>query len=286
MRARIPDYLSLMRLDRPVGTLLLLWPTLAALWLAADGLPPWHLIVVFTVGTFIMRSAGCVINDFADREWDRHVARTAERPLTAGRVSGREALLLFAGLSVCALILLALLNPLTRCLALGGFAVAVLYPFMKRWTHLPQVVLGIAFSWGLLMAYASVRNDVPAEAWLLFIASLFWIVSYDTEYAMVDREDDLRIGIKSTAILFGDADRLMIGLLQAAALVTLLLFGAQRGLGAFYHTGLLVMAALFVHQQRLIRTRDRNRCFRAFLNNAWVGLALFLGVVLETMTAR
>jgi 4-hydroxybenzoate polyprenyltransferase len=214
------------------------------------------------------------------------VARTAERPLTAGRVSGREALLLFAGLSVCALILLALLNPLTRCLALGGFAVAVLYPFMKRWTHLPQVVLGIAFSWGLLMAYASVRNDVPAEAWLLFIASLFWIVSYDTEYAMVDREDDLRIGIKSTAILFGDADRLMIGLLQAAALVTLLLFGAQRGLGAFYHTGLLVMAALFVHQQRLIRTRDRNRCFRAFLNNAWVGLALFLGVVLETMTAR
>lgn len=283
MRSRLALYFELMRLDRPVGTLLLLWPTLAALWLAARGLPPWHLIAVFTVGTFVMRSAGCVINDIADRDWDRFVARTRERPLTAGRVSEREALGLFAVLVLLAALLLVFVNPLTRALAVGGLALAVAYPFAKRWTYLPQVVLGAAFSWAIVMAYASVQSSVPPEAWLLFVASLFWIVAYDTEYAMVDRDDDLRVGIKSTAILFGGADRFMVGVLQAGALLTLALLGAQLELGTFYHAGLAAAAALFGYQQFLIRDRSRDGCFRAFRNNTWVGFALFAGVVLETL---
>jgi 4-hydroxybenzoate polyprenyltransferase len=274
-------YLRLMRLDRPVGTLLLLWPTLAALWLAADGMPPWHLVIVFAIGTLVMRSAGCVINDYADRDWDRHVQRTAERPLTAGRVSTREALVLFLGLSALGLVLLIFLNPVTRWLAVGGFAIAVAYPFMKRWTYLPQVVLGAAFSWGLLMAYTSVRGELPREAGLLFVASVLWIVAYDTMYAMVDRDDDLLVGIKSTAILFGQADRAMIALLQIGALATLALFGSLRELGMFYHLGLATMLALFGYQHYLIRNRDRDGCLRAFLNNTWVGFALFSAVVLE-----
>lgn len=283
MRSRLALYFELMRLDRPVGTLLLLWPTLAALWLAARGLPPWHLIAVFTVGTFVMRSAGCVINDIADRDWDRFVARTRERPLTAGRVSEREALGLFAVLVLLAALLLVFVTPLTRALAVAGLALAVVYPFAKRWTYLPQVVLGAAFSWAIVMAYASVQSSVPAEAWLLFVGSLFWIVAYDTEYAMVDRDDDLRVGIKSTAILFGGADRFMVGVLQAGALLTLALLGAQLELGTFYHAGLAAAAALFGYQQFLIRDRSRDGCFRAFRNNTWVGFALFAGVVLETL---
>jgi 4-hydroxybenzoate polyprenyltransferase len=282
MHPRVHLYLQLMRLDRPVGTLLLLWPTLAALWIAAAGLPPWPLIVVFTVGTFVMRSAGCVINDFADRGWDRHIERTRERPLTTGRVSEREALALFAALAAVAALLLLFLNPLTRWLALAGFAIAVAYPFAKRWTHLPQVVLGAAFSWGLLMAYASVRGAVPPEAWLLFVGSLLWIVSYDTLYAMVDRDDDLLVGIKSTAILFGGADRFMVGLLQACALLTFYLLGEQLDYGTAYRLGLLAALGLFAYQHRLIRHRSRDGCFRAFRNNVWVGFALFCGVVLET----
>ncbi|MEQ8858274.1 MAG: 4-hydroxybenzoate octaprenyltransferase [Pseudomonadales bacterium] len=282
MHARLATYLELMRLDRPVGTLLLLWPTLAALWLAGDGYPPWLLVVVFAVGTFVMRSAGCVINDFADRGWDRHVERTRDRPLTAGRVSTAEALALFVGLAAVAALLLLFLNPLTRLLALVGFGLAVLYPFMKRWTYLPQVVLGAAFSWAIIMAYAAVADHVPAEAWLLFVGSLLWIVAYDTQYAMVDREDDLQVGIKSTAILFGTADRFMVGLLQASALLTLALLGSQLEFGAFYHLGLGSAAGLFVYQQFLMRNRSRSGCFQAFRNNTWVGFALFAGVVLET----
>jgi 4-hydroxybenzoate polyprenyltransferase len=277
-------YLRLMRLDRPVGTLLLLWPTLAALWLAADGMPPWHLVLIFTLGTFLMRSAGCVVNDYADREWDRHVKRTAARPLTSGQLSVREALVAFAALSAAALTLLIFLNPLTRWLALGGFGIAVLYPFMKRWTYLPQVVLGAAFSWGLLMAYTAVLENLPREAWLLFLASLFWIVAYDTEYAMVDRDDDLRVGIKSTAILFGSADRLMIALLQGCALASLALFGALREFGTPYHLALCGMLSLFGWQHVLIRHRERDACFRAFLNNTWVGLTFFVGVLFETLS--
>jgi 4-hydroxybenzoate polyprenyltransferase len=285
MTDSLGHYLRLMRLDRPVGTLLLLWPTLAALWLAADGRPPWPLVIVFTLGTFIMRSAGCVINDYADRDWDRHVQRTAERPLTSGRITERAALTLFLVLSVGALPLLLFLNPLTRWLAVGGFAVAVIYPFMKRWTHLPQLVLGVAFSWGLLMAYTSVQSRLPAEAWLLFAASVAWIVAYDTQYAMVDRDDDLHVGIKSTAVLFGTADRLAVGMLQAGALLALALFGGMRELGLFYYLGLGIMLVLFTYQQLLIRARERSRCLQAFLNNTWVGLAFFTAVVLETRLA-
>lgn len=276
-------YIRLMRLDRPVGTLLLLWPTLAALWLAAGGMPSWHLVLVFTLGTFLMRSAGCVVNDFADRDWDRHVKRTAARPLTSGQLSTRDAVILFGALSGAALVLLLFLNPLTRWLAVGGFGIAVLYPFMKRWTYLPQVVLGAAFSWGLLMAYTAVQETLPREAWLLFLASLFWIVAYDTEYAMVDRDDDLRVGIKSTAILFGSADRLMIGLLQGCALLSLVLFGTMREFGGWYQLALAGMLALFAWQHYLIRHREREACLAAFLNNTWVGLTFFVGVVLETL---
>ena len=283
LTATLEPYLQLMRLDRPVGTLLLLWPTLAALWLAAEGLPPWHLLFVFTLGTFVMRSAGCVINDFADRDWDLHVQRTAARPLTSGRLSERQAMLLFAGLSLTAACLLLFLNPLARWLALGGFAIAVLYPFLKRWTYLPQVGLGAAFSWGLIMAYASVQDRVPSEAWLLFLASLLWIVAYDTLYAMVDREDDLQVGIKSTAILFGTADRLIVGVLQLSAIITLLLLGQRLNLGGFYYLGLLACITLFGYQQYLIRHRKADACFKAFLNNVWVGFSLFAGVVLDTM---
>lgn len=282
MPPRLATYFELMRLDRPVGTLLLLWPTLAALWLAADGMPPWRLVVVFTVGTFVMRSAGCVVNDFADRGWDRFVERTSNRPLTTGRISEAEALMLFTALVVIAALLLVFLNPLTRVLALVGFALAVLYPFMKRWTYLPQVVLGAAFSWAMIMAYASVLDYVPVEAWLMFVASLLWIVAYDTQYAMVDRDDDLQVGIKSTAILFGAADRFMVGLLQAGALMTFALLGAQLELGTFYHLGLGAAAGLFAYQQYLMRDRSRAGCFRAFRNNTWVGFAFLAGVVAET----
>lgn len=282
MRSRLIAYVQITRLDRPVGTLLLLWPTLAALWLAAGGQPPWRLVIVFVVGTFVMRSAGCVINDYADRGWDRFVKRTSERPLTSGRISEREALGLFAALSVVGASLLVLLNPLTRVLAVVGFALAVLYPFMKRWTYLPQVALGAAFSWAIIMAYASVLGHVPAEAWLLFVASLLWIVAYDTQYAMVDRDDDVHVGIKSTAILFGAADRFMVGLLQASAVLSFALFGSQQQLGTLYHLALAAASGLFVYQQYLMRDRSRTGCFKAFRNNTWVGFSLFVGVVLET----
>lgn len=270
-----------MRFDRPVGSLLLLWPTLAALWVAAEGVPPAALIAVFTLGVFIMRAAGCVINDLADRRFDPLVARTRNRPLATGAISVRGALGLFAGLCLVALALLAWLNAAARWLALAGLAISVLYPFTKRWTHLPQVVLGAAFSWGIVMAFAAVSGEVPATGWLFFVASLLWIVAYDTLYAMVDREDDLKAGIKSTAILFGAADRLMVGVLQAGAWFGFALLGWRSGFGAAYGAGLAVIVALFVHQQILIRERDRDRCFRAFLNNTWVGFALFAGVVAE-----
>ena len=270
-----------MRFDRPVGSLLLLWPTLAALWVAAEGVPPVDLIAVFTLGVFIMRAAGCVINDLADRRLDPLVARTRNRPLATGAVSARGALGLFAGLCLAALALLIWLNPAARWLAVAGLAIATLYPFMKRWTHLPQVVLGVAFSWGIVMAFAAVRGEVPATGWLFFVASLLWIVAYDTLYAMVDREDDLKAGIKSTAILFGAADRLMVGVLQAGAWLGFALLGWRSGFGTAYGIGLVLMAALFAYQQVLIRERDRDGCFRAFLNNTWVGFALFAAVVAE-----
>jgi 4-hydroxybenzoate polyprenyltransferase len=284
---RALNYGRLMRLDRPVGTLLLLWPTLAALWLAAGGLPPTPLLVIFVLGTLVMRAAGCVINDFADREFDGHVRRTKERPLAAGRVSDKEALALFAALLLIALGLVLLLNVLTQRMALLGAALAVLYPFMKRFTYLPQVVLGLAFSWGIIMAFTAVLDgkgsltELPQTAWLLFVASVLWIVAYDTLYAMVDRSDDLKVGIKSTAILFGSADRLMVGSLQAITLLSFILLGTHLGFGFAYHASMAAVALLFGYQQYLIRNRDADGCFRAFGSNVWVGFALFAGVVLE-----
>lgn len=286
MNLTLNPYLQLMRLDRPVGTLLLLWPTLGALWMASDGFPDIALIVVFVTGTTLMRAAGCVVNDIADRKFDGQVERTTQRPLASGAVATRNALILFCGLVLAASALLGFLNPLTRWLAVAGLGIAVLYPFMKRWTYLPQVVLGAAFSWGLPMAFAAVQNAVPAVAWLAFVASLLWIVAYDTLYAMVDREDDLRIGIKSTAILFGAADRLMIGVLQIAALVTFLLVGERLEYQTFYFFGVGCAACLFVYQQILIRAREREKCLQAFANNVWVGFALFAGIVAEVHLAQ
>ncbi len=282
-RADAEPYLRLMRIDRPVGVLLLLWPTLAALWIAADGLPPIHLILVFVLGTFLMRAAGCVINDYADRKLDGAVRRTASRPLATGEVSEQAAMVLFCTLAFFACVLLLFLNDLARWLAIAGLAIAMLYPFTKRWTYMPQVVLGAAFSWGILMAFASIQNEIRPTAWLMFVASVQWIVAYDTLYAMVDREDDLKIGIKSTAILFGTADRLMVGILQASNLVTLTLLGNRLDYGAAYYASLAAVLGLFVHQQILIQRRNPAACFEAFGNNVWVGFALFAGVVVQTM---
>lgn len=277
----LENYLQLTRLNRPVGSLLLLWPTLAALWIAADGMPSIGLIVIFTVGTFVMRSAGCVINDYADREVDGHVERTKDRPLVTGAVSPGQALLLFAGLVALAGLLVLLLNRTTQIVALVGLGVAALYPFMKRWTYLPQTVLGAAFSWGILMAWTATDGGLPSEAFLMFVGSVLWIVAYDTMYAMVDREDDLKVGIKSTAILFGDLDRLMVGILQLGALVALLLLGTRLGYQHAYFVGLACCGGLFTYQQYLIRARERDACMAAFTNNIQVGFALFCGTVAE-----
>jgi len=279
----LQNYLKLMRLDRPVGSLLLLWPTLAALWMAAEGLPPISLIIIFTLGTFLMRSAGCVINDYADRHVDGFVERTAARPMATGTITERSALLLFAGLCACAGLLVLFLNTATQLLAVGGLAVAAAYPFMKRWTHLPQVVLGAAFSWGILMAWTANGQGLPNSAGLMFVASLLWIVAYDTMYAMVDREDDLKVGVKSTAILFGELDRVMIGVLQVSALMAFVLLGLQLGYQHMYYLGLAVCAGLFTYQQILIRDRGRDACLQAFKNNILVGFALFAGTGLELL---
>lgn len=272
-------WIQLMRLDRPVGTLLLLWPTLWAVWIAGNGSPSVRTVIVFTLGVIVMRAAGCVINDFADRNIDGHVKRTEGRPLATGALSAKQALMLFAGLAAVAFVLVLFLNTFTILLSFGGLALAVLYPFMKRYTHLPQVVLGAAFSWAIPMAFAAETNSLPAIAWLLYTANLLWTVAYDTEYAMVDREDDLKIGVKSTAILFGEMDRLMIGMLQAMALFALWLLGRQLGFGGFWLAGLGVAAGLFVYQHWLMRERSRDGCFQAFLNNQWVGLAILLGLL-------
>ena len=277
-----PDpYLRLMRLDRPVGTLLLLWPTLAALWLAAGGVPPAALLAVFAIGAFLMRSAGCVINDIADRKVDPRVARTRNRPLAAGEVSLGQAVRLFVVLCVAAASLLIFLNDAARLLAVAGLGVAVLYPFLKRWTNLPQLGLGVAFSWGILMAFAAVTERIPAAGWVLFAASAAWIAAYDTLYAMTDRDDDVNIGVKSTAILLGRYDRLAVGVLQAGALAGFATLGLHYSFGWWYLAGIAAILGLFAYQQALIRAREPAACFKAFLNNTWVGFSLFAAVVLE-----
>ncbi|PXX96534.1 4-hydroxybenzoate octaprenyltransferase [Halomonas sp. LBP4] len=279
--ARVPDFLHLTRLDRPIGTWLLMWPTLWALWFAAEGVPGRDVLLIFVAGVYLMRAAGCVVNDYADRNFDGHVKRTRNRPLATGRISEGEAQALFLVLVTAAFVLVWFTNLFTVMLSLVGVVLAFIYPFMKRYTHLPQLFLGAAFSWAIPMAFGAVLGTVPAEAWLLFAANVAWTVAYDTEYAMVDRDDDLKIGIKSTAVLFGRADRLMIGLLQGLTLVLLAWAGARLALGGFFWLGLATMAATFVHQQFLIRHRERDRCFQAFLNNHWSGLVVFAGIALS-----
>ena len=279
-RNRTRNYLVLMRMDRPVGALLLLWPTWWALWFAANDFPPPGLLVIFTLGVFVMRSAGCVINDYADHEWlDANVERTAGRPMAAGRVTKKEALQLFAGLLAFAFVLVLFTNALTIKLSFVGAALAAIYPFTKRVTHLAQVVLGAAFGWSIPMAFAAVTNSLPPLCWLLFLANILFSVIYDTQYAMVDRDEDIRVGAKSTAILFGDADRAIVGVLMATFLLAMGLAGTRAALHWPYFLGLAITTGLFAYQQWLIRDRSRAGCFAAFRNNNWAGFALWLGLM-------
>ncbi len=278
-REKFVLYGELMRLHRPIGIYLVVWPTLWALWLAAKGLPDLEVLVIFLLGAVIMRSAGCVINDFADRKVDGHVRRTKERPIVSGRITPKEALILFTCLCTCAFVLVLLTNMLTIWLSLGALALASIYPFMKRYTHLPQVVLGAAFAWAVPMAFAAQTGKVDPAIWLVYTTVVVWTVSYDTFYAMVDREDDLKIGVRSTAILFGDMDKVATGSLQIITLISLLMIKQRFELGDVYLASLIVVAALFSYQQYLIKDREPQRCLAAFLNNNWVGMVIFIGIV-------
>lgn len=281
MNERLRQYALLMRLHKPIGILLLLWPMLWALWIAAAGHPDTRVLVVFVLGVVLMRSAGCVINDYADRNIDPHVRRTRERPIAAGRVTPREALVLFAVLCLMSFMLVLLMNRLTVLLSLVGALLAATYPFTKRYTHLPQVYLGAAFGWAVPMVCAAQTGTVTAVAWLIFGANVLWATVYDTMYAMVDREDDLRIGVKSTAILFGTADRALIGLLQLLLMLAFLWVGYLAHLGFWYQAGLAIAAGFAIYQQYLIRGREPGQCFRAFLNNNWFGAAVFVGIAVD-----
>ncbi|HIC7646671.1 TPA: 4-hydroxybenzoate octaprenyltransferase [Serratia liquefaciens] len=274
-------YSHLMRIDKPIGTLLLLWPTLWALWLAGKGVPSLSILLVFVVGVFLMRAAGCVVNDYADRAVDGHVKRTAGRPMPSGRVSEKEAKILFVVLVLISFALVLTLNAMTIWLSLAALGLAWAYPFMKRVTHLPQFVLGAAFGWGIPMAYAAVSESLPLSCWLLLLANICWTVAYDTLYAMVDRDDDLKIGVKSTAILFGRYDKLIVGLLQFATLLLMLWVGYLAQLSGAFYWSLLLAGALFIHQQKQIAGRERDACFKAFLDNNYVGLVLFIGIALS-----
>lgn len=270
-----------MRLHRPIGIYLVLWPTLSALWLAAEGVPSTLNLIIFVLGTVLMRSAGCVINDYADRKVDGHVRRTLDRPIVRGELEPTDALLLFAILCLLAFGLVLLTNTFTILLSFGALALAACYPFMKRYTQLPQLVLGAAFAWSVPMAFAAQTGQLDQRSWLLYTAVVLWTVAYDTFYAMVDRDDDLKIGVKSTAILFGDMDRVITGTLQVLTLLALVLLGRRFELGAYYFAGLGLIALLFIYQQYLIRNRAPEACFRAFLNNNVVGMALFAGIALD-----
>jgi len=280
-KARLALYWQLVRGDRPIGWLLLLWPTWWGLWLAAEGLPPWWILIVFTAGVWLTRSAGCVINDYADRWLDPHVERTRHRPLATGAVRGREALAVFAVLMLAAFVLVLTLNRLTIYMSAIGVLLAASYPYLKRYTYLPQVYLGLAFGWGIPMAFAAIRGEVPAIAWLLYVANILWATAYDTWYAMVDRDDDLRMGAKSTAILFGDVDLMAQGVLYALFFAALVLIGQRAGLGTSYWVALGVAVVLVAYEFWLARDRGREGCFRAFLHNHWVGLTLFAGLALD-----
>ncbi|MCU6676142.1 4-hydroxybenzoate octaprenyltransferase [Leclercia tamurae] len=274
-------YHRLMRTDKPIGALLLLWPTLWALWVATPGLPPLWILAVFVAGVWLMRAAGCVVNDYADRKFDGHVKRTAMRPLPSGDVTEKEARTLFVVLVLLSFLLVLTLNTMTILLSVAALALAWVYPFMKRYTHLPQVVLGAAFGWSIPMAFAAVSESVPLSCWLMFLANILWAVAYDTQYAMVDRDDDLKIGIKSTAILFGRQDKLIIGILQVAVLGLMVAIGYLNQLSGAFYAAVAAAGVLFIYQQKLIANREREACFKAFLNNNYVGLALFVGLAIS-----
>jgi 4-hydroxybenzoate polyprenyltransferase len=284
-RARIDAYGRLLRLDKPIGTLLLLWPTLTALWLAASGAPTISLVLIFVVGTLLMRSAGCAVNDWADRDFDLHVKRTANRPLAARIIAPREALILAAVLALCAFMLVLTTNRATILWSVPALAIAIVYPFCKRFFALPQAFLGVAFSFGIPMAFAAVQNTVPPFAWVLLAINLFWVIAYDTEYAMVDRDDDINVGIRTSALTFGRFDVVAVAVCYAIYLAGMAWAGSVRAMGAIYYAGLLAASLIAIYHLWLIRDRDRGRCFRAFLGNHWLGLAVFAGTALD-YTAR
>lgn len=278
---RLQLYIRLIRLDKPIGILLLLWPTLSALWLASDGKPDWTLVLIFSVGTVLMRSGGCAINDFADRDFDRHVKRTAERPLTSGKIAPWEAVAVAALLALVAFALIWPLNALSKQLSVAAVLIAASYPYFKRFFAIPQAYLGIAFGFGIPMAFAAVQGTVPVAAWLLLVGNIFWAVAYDTEYAMVDRDDDLKIGIKTSAITFGRFDVAAVMLCYACAFATTLLVGWQYGLRGWFVAGMLVAVACAAYHYTLIRGRDRMLCFAAFRHNNWLGAVVFGGIALD-----
>jgi len=280
-RERLALYAKLVRLDRPIGIFLLMWPALWAFWIAGEGNPPWGILFIFVAGVVLMRSAGCAVNDFADRDFDGQVARTRGRPIAAGLIDSREALGVFLVLSLAAFALVLFLDWRTVALSVVALGLTVVYPFMKRYTHIPQLFLGAAFGWAVPMAFTAVTGSVPASAWLLFGATVVWALVYDTQYAMADREDDLKVGIKSTAILFGRYDRLIIGLLQVLLLGLLAYVGYLAGRGLWYGISLTVAAVLAIRHQYLIRDREPAACFRAFLGNNYLGMAVFLGLVAD-----
>ena len=279
--ARLDAYERLIRLDKPIGTLLLLWPTLTALWIATSGAPSWVIIGIFTLGTLLMRSAGCAMNDYADRNFDAYVERTRSRPLARHEIEPWEALALAAALALCAFLLIVRFNRFTILLSIPGLLIAIVYPFFKRFFALPQAFLGVAFSFGIPMAFAAVYGTVPAAGWWLFAANFFWVVAYDTEYAMVDRDDDVKLGLRTSAIALGRFDVLAVMLCYAVYLGLLMWVGRAQGLGPFFYAGLLVASLLALRHFWLIRARERAGCFRAFLGNHWLGLSIFAGTVAD-----
>lgn len=281
--SKLPALIELTRINKPIGIALLLWPTIGALWIAADGFPDLDLLIIFILGTVVMRSAGCCVNDFADYKIDDKVGRTEARPLAKGSLKRQDALYCFIVLSLLGFLLVLFTNQKTILLSFGAVALVALYPFMKRFSNLPQVILGIAFSWGILMAFMAQTGDVPQTAYLLFLANILLTVAYDTQYAMVDREFDLKIGVKSTAILFGDADKLIIGCLQVLFILSMWLVGGQLQLGLPYYLSLIIASGFLVYQQFLIRDRLPGPCFKAFLNNNWVGATIFTGIFLSLL---
>ncbi|WP_163829058.1 4-hydroxybenzoate octaprenyltransferase, partial [Proteus mirabilis] len=272
-------YSRLMRIDKPIGALLLLWPTYWALWIAAKGFPDWHILIVFTLGVFSMRAAGCVINDFADRKIDGNVERTKNRPLPSGAVTEKESKIIFIVLVLFSFGLVLTLNTMTIWLSIAALALAWFYPFVKRFSNLPQLILGMAFGWSIPMGFAAVSETLPLVCWLLFLVNIIWSVVYDTQYAMVDRNDDLKIGVKSTAILFGRYDKIIIGILQLVMLALLVAIGVLLNMKGIYYWSLLLVTALFIYQQKLIAERERAPCFQAFMNNNYVGFVLFAGIL-------